>query len=125
MLFQPIFSSRQSFTRQADQHVVGSPPLRDRTSIYCSYIQYIVQVSVMSPSNLVEAWTIQTWMSFLQDKQALLRHPGAHHKVLVDEAHALHRANLIDRDGLSDLLEQADGALAYAVEALLDEPGEE
>ncbi|MBK5441017.1 hypothetical protein JFV30_30505 [Pseudomonas sp. TH32] len=79
----------------------------------------------MSPSNLVEAWTIQTWMSFLQDKQALLRHPGAHHKVLVDEAHALHRANLIDRDGLSDLLEQADGALAYAVEALLDEPGEE
>ncbi|NWC72003.1 hypothetical protein HX873_29310 [Pseudomonas sp. P7758] len=64
-------------------------------------------------------------MSFLRDKQALIRHPGAHHKVLVDEAHALHRANLIDRDGLSDLLEQADCALAYAVEALLDEPGEE
>lgn len=78
----------------------------------------------MSASDIVEAWTIQTWMSFLHDKQALLRHPGARYKVLVDEAHALHRANLIDRDGLSDLLEQADGALAYAVEALLDEPGE-
>jgi hypothetical protein len=79
----------------------------------------------MSPSDIIEEWTIQTWMSFLQDKQALLRHPGARHNVLVDEAYALHRANLIDRDGLSDLLEQADGALAYAVEALLDEPAEE
>jgi hypothetical protein len=79
----------------------------------------------MIPTNIVETWTIQTWLSFLQDKQALLRHPGARHKVLIDEAHALHRANLIDRDGLSDLLEQADGALAYAVEALLDEPSEE
>jgi hypothetical protein len=73
----------------------------------------------MSPSNIVEAWTIQSWLSFLQDEAALLRHPGACHKVLVDEAHALHRANLIDRDGLNDLLEQANGALAYAVEALL------
>lgn len=79
----------------------------------------------MSPSNIVEAWTIQTWLSFLQDEPALLRDPGARYKVLVDEAHTLHRANLIDRDGLSDLLEQADGALAYAVEALLDESGEE
>lgn len=79
----------------------------------------------MIPTNIVETWTIQTWLSFLQDKQALLRHPGARHKVLIDEAHALHRANMIDRDGLSDLLEQADGALAYAVEALLDEPSEE
>lgn len=79
----------------------------------------------MSPSDVVEVWTIQTWLSFLKDKAALLRHPGARHKVLVDEAHALYIANLIDRDGLSDLLEQADGALAYAVEALLDEPGEE
>lgn len=79
----------------------------------------------MIPRDVVEAWTIQTWLSFLQDKQALLRHPGARHKVLVEEAHALYRAHLIDRDGLSDLLEQADGALAYAVEALLDEAGEE
>lgn len=64
----------------------------------------------MSPNSIVESWTIQTWLSFLQDKQALLRHSGARHKVLVEEAHALHRANLIERDGLSDLLEQADGA---------------
>jgi hypothetical protein len=31
----------------------------------------------------------------------------------------LRQLRIIDRDGLSDLLEQADGALAYAVEALL------
>lgn len=55
----------------------------------------------------------------------MLRHPGAHHKKLLDEAHALHRAQLIDRDDLADLLELADGALAYAVEALLDEPGDQ
>lgn len=79
----------------------------------------------MSLSNIIDVWTIQTWLSFLQDEDALLRHPGARHKVLVDEAHALHRANLIDRNGLGVLLEQADGALAYAVEALLNEPGEE
>ncbi len=83
-----------------------------------------IKVSVMRPSNVFEAWTIQTWLSFLRDEAALLRSPGARHKMLVDEANALHRANLIDRDELSDLLEQADGALAYAVETLLDEPGE-
>lgn len=33
----------------------------------------------------------------------------------------LYGADMINRDELSDLLEQADGALAYAVEALLDE----
>lgn len=61
------------------------------------------------------------WMALLNDKDALLRHPGLHHKKLVLEANALLRAQLIDRDDLSDLLEQADGALAYAVEALLDD----
>ena len=62
-----------------------------------------------------------SWQELLQDDEALLRHPGAHHRKLLDEAHALHKAQLIDRDRLADLLELADGALAYAVEALLDE----
>jgi len=57
----------------------------------------------------------------LQDEVSLLRHPGAHHKKLLDGAYALFRAQLIGREDLADLLEQADGALAYAVEALLDE----
>lgn len=76
---------------------------------------------MMNTGSSPQAWTINTWLSFLRDESALLKHPVTHHKVLVEEAHALHRAHLIDRNGLSDLLEQADGALAYAVEALLDE----
>lgn len=60
------------------------------------------------------------WLLLLRDQEALLGQPGARYRLLVDEAHGLHRAGVIDRDHLSDLLEQADGALAYAVEALLD-----
>lgn len=61
------------------------------------------------------------WQILLRDEDALLTAPGAHHKVLLRQAHELHESQLIDRDDLSDLLEQADGALAYAVEALLDD----
>ena len=63
---------------------------------------------------------IASWHALLRDEEALLKHPGAHHKTLLTRAHALHRNHVIDRDDLSDLLEQADGALAYAVEALFD-----
>lgn len=63
---------------------------------------------------------IAQWEVMLKDEAALLEHPGAHHKALLNQAHALHYAQLIDQDDLSDLLEQADGALAYAVEALFD-----
>ena len=78
-----------------------------------------------SASDLAQGAVTASWQKLLQDEAALLRHPGAHHKKLLDEAHALHRAQLIDRDALADLLELADGALAYAVEALLDEPGDQ
>jgi hypothetical protein len=67
-----------------------------------------------------KARAIALWEVMLRDNVALLDHPGAHHKALLRQAHALHRALVIDRDDLSDLLEQADGALAYAVEALID-----
>ena len=63
---------------------------------------------------------IALWYALLRDEVALLKKPGAHHKALLAQAHALHRDQMIDRDDLSDLLEQADGALAYAVEALID-----
>lgn len=61
------------------------------------------------------------WQTLLLDEEGLLRHPVAHHKLLIKGAHALHRARLINSYDLSDFLEQADGALAYAVEALLDD----
>ena len=63
---------------------------------------------------------LERWHALLRDEAALLKHPGGHHKVLLSQAHALHRDQVITRDDLSDLLEQADGALAYAVEALMD-----
>jgi hypothetical protein len=63
---------------------------------------------------------IAQWHALLRDEVALLKHPGAHHKALLSRAHALHLDQVINRDDLSDLLEQADGALAYAVEALID-----
>lgn len=63
---------------------------------------------------------ITLWYALLRDEVALLKKPGAHHKALLAQAHALYRDRVIGQDDLSDLLEQADGALAYAVEALID-----
>lgn len=77
----------------------------------------------MSPHELSRAWTVETWMTFLHDQAALLQHPSTHHKTLLLQAHELHRAQLIDRDDLCDLLELADSALAYAVEIRLEESG--
>jgi len=56
----------------------------------------------------------------LRDNVALLAMPGAHHKALLRQAYTLHQDRVIDGDDLSDLLELADSALAYAVESLLD-----
>ena len=63
---------------------------------------------------------LSQWHLILRDESALLARPGAHHKALLKLAHVLHQSQVIDRDHLSDLLELADGALAYAVEAMLD-----
>lgn len=63
---------------------------------------------------------IAQWKLLLRDETALLESPGRHHKALLTQAHALHRDQIINGDDLSDLLEQADGALAYAVEVLMD-----
>jgi len=63
---------------------------------------------------------IATWKVLLNDRVALLRNPGAQHKTLLSTAYTLHRSDLINGDDLSDLLELADGALAYAIEAQLD-----
>lgn len=63
---------------------------------------------------------VAQWRLMLRDEVALLAMPGAHHKALLRQAHALHQGHVIDADELSDLLELADAALAYAVESLLD-----
>jgi hypothetical protein len=63
---------------------------------------------------------VAQWQVMLRDEVALLEMPGAHHKALLRQAHALHQGHMIDADELGDLLELADAALAYAVESLLD-----
>lgn len=63
---------------------------------------------------------IAHWQIMLRDDAALLAMPGAHHKALLRQAYALHQGRVIDADDLSDLLELADAALAYAIESLLD-----
>lgn len=67
-----------------------------------------------------EASAMAQWRTMLRDDVALLAKPGAHHKALLRQAHAMHKSRIIDSDDLSDLLELADGALAFAVESLLD-----
>ena len=67
-----------------------------------------------------EAPTIAQWRIMLRDEVSLLAMPGAHHKALLRQAHALHQGQMIDADELGDLLELADAALAYAIESLLD-----
>jgi hypothetical protein len=67
-----------------------------------------------------ESCGISQWRVLLRDEVALLAMPGAHHKALLRQAHALYQGHVIDSDHLSDLLELADAALAYAVESLLD-----
>jgi len=60
------------------------------------------------------------WWAMLRDEISLLAKPGAHHKALLRQAHSLHQDRVIDSDDLSDFLELADGALAFAVESQLD-----
>ncbi|VVN20601.1 hypothetical protein PS619_04302 [Pseudomonas fluorescens] len=67
-----------------------------------------------------EAPAIAGWRMMLRDEASLLAMPGAHHKALLRQAHALHQGKVIDAGELVDLLELADAALAYAVESLLD-----
>lgn len=67
-----------------------------------------------------ESPAMAQWRIMLRDEVSLLAMPGAHHKTLIRQAHALHQGQMIDADELGDLLELADAALAYAVESLLD-----
>ena len=76
------------------------------------YRESVIAISAKSSA-------IAQWQTMLRDDVSLLAMPGAHHKALLRQAHALHLDQVIDADDLSDLLEFADAALAYAVESLL------
>jgi hypothetical protein len=80
--------------------------------------------TISSPAVSAKSSAIAFWQVMLRDDVALLAMPGAHHKALLRQAHALHRDRLIDADDLSEMLEFADAALAYAIEVLLDLDGD-
>lgn len=75
----------------------------------------------MDMATIERTAAIATWTVLLNNSVALLENPGAQHKALLRTAHSLHRSEVIDRNDLSDMLELADGALAYAVEAQFDQ----
>lgn len=70
--------------------------------------------------SILKTEAIAEWKALLQNEGSLLGSPGVHHRALLKQAHALHQSQVINHADLSDLLELADGALAYAMELLLD-----
>lgn len=62
----------------------------------------------------------EEWHQLLQDRQALLKAPIAHHRELLHQAYALRDRHAVDAVTLGEMLEHADAALAYAREALVD-----
>jgi len=69
----------------------------------------------MAESPIAKKIAVDAWQALYKDSVMLLERPGAHHKLLIVRAHQLHRANMIERDELGDLLELADSALEYAI----------
>ncbi|AKT28218.1 hypothetical protein RYA05_25205 [Pseudomonas syringae pv. actinidiae] len=65
---------------------------------------------------------VAKWAALLHDSTALLATPGVHHKILIKCAGELHSLQIVSPEEFSDMLELADGALAYAIEAQLDLP---
>lgn len=124
MLFLAVFSSSTHFRGcVATSHFVG-PKYDESPHRYTVHTYSYRWVTMMDEKDLevtvVRTSAIAMWYSMLRDDAALLANPGGHHKALLIQAHELHRDQLIDRDELSDLLEHADGALAYAVEVLYE-----
>lgn len=68
---------------------------------------------------------VDAWVALLEDSTALLACPGVHHKLLLQRACALHTSKIVNADEYSDMLELADGALAYAIEEQLYLPPSE
>lgn len=62
---------------------------------------------------------VDEWVALLEDSTALLACPGLHHKLLLQRACSLRTSKIVSKEEYSDMLELADGALAYAIEAQL------
>lgn len=113
MLFQMIFSfHRYFFAACISSGEVASPSQNALLFMHTVFLEK----PEMDMHTVERTAAIATWKVLLNDSIALLENPGAQHKALLRTAHSLHRSQVIDRDDLSDTLELADCALAYAVE---------
>ncbi|WP_241087969.1 hypothetical protein [Pseudomonas viridiflava] len=77
---------------------------------------------IMSANISEKNSAVASWFALLDDSTSLLTSPGVHHKLLVYQAGALRTSQIVSLEEYSDMLELADGALAYAIEAQLDLP---
>lgn len=63
--------------------------------------------------------TLSVWESLYSDKAALVESPQSHQHLLIELANSLHAKGVVSDTVLSDLLEQADAAYLWGVEAQL------
>jgi hypothetical protein len=66
-----------------------------------------------------QAPTLQHWQALYDDQAATARDPEGQRAALLVLAESLHALGVIEADALADLLEQADAAYAWGVEAQL------
>ncbi|WP_456017555.1 hypothetical protein [Pseudomonas fluorescens] len=68
-------------------------------------------------SNTEHAATEAQWQALYDDKAALAKSPEGHQQALIELAEGLRDQGVIDDAQLADLLEQADAAYQWGVEA--------
>lgn len=68
-----------------------------------------------------QAATRAQWQTMYDDKVALVQSPEGHQQALIELAEALSAQGVIDDAELADLLESADAAYQWGVEAQITE----
>ena len=68
-----------------------------------------------------QAATRAQWQAMYDDKVALVQSPEGHQQALIELAEALRAQGVIDDAELADLLENADAAYQWGVEAQITE----
>jgi len=66
-----------------------------------------------------QAPTLAQWKALYDDQRALIKSPEGHQFVLIELAESLHAQGVIDAGELSEMLEKADAAYQWGVEAQL------
>ena len=72
-------------------------------------------------SNREQAVTKAQWQALYDDEAALVQSPEGHQQALIELAEALRAQGVIDDAEFADLLENADAAYQWGVEAQITE----